>query len=211
MRVVKEASERRSEILDVAERLFGTKGFDHTSTNDILNEIGIARGTLYYHFKSKEDILDAMIDRIIVRLMTKAKNIAKKKEIPVMQRITMTMVELNLDGPLGDEIMVLVHKPQNALLHQKMQEKLLAGVDPLIEEMIEEGIEQGLFYTDYPRETVEMIMLYSNIIFDFHVEYTQETKNRKVAAFIYNIERLFGMESGSMQAAILPIFKDNER
>ena len=57
MRVVKEAEERRNEILDVAERLFGTKGFDNTSTNDILKEIGIARGTLYYHFKSKEDIL----------------------------------------------------------------------------------------------------------------------------------------------------------
>ena len=54
MRVVKEAEERKNEILDVAERLFGEKGFDNTSTNDILEEIGIARGTLYYHFKSKE-------------------------------------------------------------------------------------------------------------------------------------------------------------
>ena len=50
MRVVKEAEERRNEILDVAQRLFTAKGFDNTSTNDILNEIGIARGTLYYHF-----------------------------------------------------------------------------------------------------------------------------------------------------------------
>ena len=53
MRIVKEANVRKNEILDVAERLFGTKGFDGTSTTDILNEIGIARGTLYYHFKSK--------------------------------------------------------------------------------------------------------------------------------------------------------------
>ena len=59
MRIVKEAEERKNEILDVAERLFGTKGFDNTSTNDILNEIGIARGTLYYHFKSKEEIINA--------------------------------------------------------------------------------------------------------------------------------------------------------
>lgn len=66
MRVVKDAAERRKEILDVAERLFCTNGFDNTSTNDILAEIGIARGTLYYHFRSKEDILDAMIDRFRV-------------------------------------------------------------------------------------------------------------------------------------------------
>lgn len=61
MRIVKEASVRRNEILDAAEQLFVTKGFDETSTNDILEQVGIARGTLYYHFKSKEKILDAMI------------------------------------------------------------------------------------------------------------------------------------------------------
>ena len=79
MRVVKEAEERRSEILDAAEKLFSEKGFDGTSTNDILDEVGIARGTLYYHFKAKEDILDAMIDRITGRLIQKAKKIAAKK------------------------------------------------------------------------------------------------------------------------------------
>ena len=50
--------------VDVGEELFTQKGFDDTSTNDIINVIGIARGTLYHHFKSKEDILDAVIERI---------------------------------------------------------------------------------------------------------------------------------------------------
>ena len=92
MRVVKEAEERRNEILDTAERLFVEKGFDGTSTNDILNDIGIARGTLYYHFKSKEDILDAMIERLTGRLVANAAEIVKNKDIPVLQRLTMTMM-----------------------------------------------------------------------------------------------------------------------
>ena len=79
MRIVKEAEERKNEILDVAEELFGTYGFDHTSTNDILNRVGIARGTLYYHFKSKEDILDAVIQRIVTKGMTKA---SKRPDAP---------------------------------------------------------------------------------------------------------------------------------
>ena len=98
MRIVKEAEERKNEILDVAERLFGTKGFDNTSTNDILNEIGIARGTLYYHFKSKEDILDAMIERMSRQLIKKATDIFNQKGIPVLQRLTMMMMALNVDG-----------------------------------------------------------------------------------------------------------------
>ena len=105
MRMVKDAKERRNEILDVAERLFGTKGFDHTSTNDILNEVGIARGTLYYHFKSKEDILNAMIDRITDRLISKAKSIVLQKEVPVLQRLTLAVRALNVESPAGSVIL----------------------------------------------------------------------------------------------------------
>lgn len=209
MRVVKEAEERRNEILDVAEKLFGTKGFDQTSTNDILNEIGIARGTLYYHFKSKEEILDAMIERIDKQLVAKAKMIAENKEIPVLQRLTMTIMALNLDNDLGHEVMEQVHRPQNALMHQKMRENLLAEVDPLITGLVEEGIEQGICRTDYPAEVVEMTMLYSCITFDALVEDTQEQRQRKIMGFIYNLERLLGMKSGSLQETVLPIFQDH--
>ncbi|MFR9234929.1 MAG: TetR/AcrR family transcriptional regulator [Eisenbergiella massiliensis] len=54
MRIVKEAEERRNEILDAADELFGRKGFDGTSTNDILEKVGIARGTLYYHLNPRK-------------------------------------------------------------------------------------------------------------------------------------------------------------
>lgn len=207
MRTVKEAEERKNEILDVAERLFGTKGFDNTSTSDILNEVGIARGTLYYHFKSKEDILDAMIDRMTGRLVEKAAALLAKKEIPVLKRLTMMMTALNVNGSLGQEIMEQVHKPQNALMHQKMQERLLAGVNPLVTALIREGMAQGICRTEYPAEVAEMTLLYSNTAFDTLAEHGKEERERKINAFIYNLERLLGMERGSMEAVILPIFE----
>lgn len=210
MRVVKEAEERRNEILDVAERLFGTKGFDNTSTNDILNEIGIARGTLYYHFKSKEDILDAMIERITARLVAQARTIAARKEIPVLQRLALTIMSLNLDNDLGHEVMEQVHRAQNALLHQKMRENLLAEVNPIITGLVEEGIRQGIFRTEYPAEVVEMAMLYSSIAFDALSGDDEEKRQRKIKAFICNLERLLGMEPGSMQEAMMPIFENNQ-
>ncbi len=208
MRIVKEAEERRNEILDVAERLFVTKGFDQTSITDILNEIGIARGTLYYHFNSKEDILDAIISRITKKLVAQAEAIAGQKEIPVLQRLTLMMKALNVNDDLGHEIMEQVHKPQNALMHQKMQGELLASVNPLITSLIKEGIARGICQTEYPAEVVEMTLLYSNTVFDDLAEHSEEERNRKIAAFIYNLERLLGMEQGSMQAAVLPIFED---
>lgn len=205
MRVVKEAAVRRNEILDAAEQLFVTKGFDKTSTNDILERVGIARGTLYYHFGSKEEILDAIIQRMSETLVKRAAGVAAQKEKPVLERLTEMMLALNVDSELGHEIMEQVHKPQNALMHQKMQEGLLAGIRPLITGLIEEGIAQGLCQTDYPAQAAEMMLLYSNTAFDAMAEHSRDEE--KIAAFIYHTERILGMPQDSMREAILPIFR----
>ena len=206
MRIVKEANERRNEILDVAERLFCMRGYDNTSTNDILSEIGIARGTLYYHFKSKEDILDAMIDRVLDEIIKRTSCIAFDESIPVLHRLTQTVLAANVDTKTGDMILEQVHKPQNALMHAKMQERLLEQLIPLFMKIIEDGISQGLMQTDYPEDTIQMLLLYSNSVFDDSIEYSEEEKKRMVLAFISNAEVLLHMEKGSMLEAMLPMF-----
>lgn len=206
MRIVKEAAERRNEILDVAERLFCTNGYDNTSTNDILAEIGIARGTLYYHFKNKEDILDAMIDRILDETVGKAESIALDESVPVLERLTKTVLAANVDTKTGSMILEQVHKPQNALMHSKIQERLLSQLVPLFVKIVEDGIAQNLMYTDYPEDTMQMLLLYANTAFDDSIEYTEEEKKRMVLAFISNSEILLHMEKGSMLEAMLPMF-----
>ena len=206
MRVVKDAEERRNEILDVAEELFGNKGFDQTSTNDILEKGGIARGTLYYHFKSKEDILDAMIERMTNQLLTVSMKIANQQTVPVLERLVRTIMALNVDNNLGNEVMQQVHKPQNALMHQKMQEKLVSGITPIVTKLVEEGISQGMFHTDFPGEAVEMCMIYSNTAFDDLFEQSEERMQQRIDGFIYNVERLLGTEEGALKNALMEIF-----
>ena len=162
----KEAEERKSEILDAADELFVQKGFDGTSTNDILQKVGIARGTLYYHFKSKEDIMDALIDRYSDRLLGAAQEVAADKSIPVVERIIRVVLSMNVSGGSSEEMMEHIHKPQNALMHQKIQKVIVNGVTPILTEIIQEGIEQGLFNTPYPYECMEMIVTYANTVFD---------------------------------------------
>ena len=208
MRVIKDAEVRKNEILDVAERLFCTKGFDSTSTNDILKEIGIARGTLYYHFKSKEDILDAMIERITIGVTEKAATIAGNKDIPVLERMTQTIMSLNIDNEIGHVVMEQMHRPQNALLHQKMQTSILSKVNPIITDIVNDGIAQGICHSDYPAETVEMMMIYATMAFDDLVDQTPEEEQKKVMAFIYNVERLLEMKPGSLLETMMPIFEN---
>lgn len=202
MRVVKEAEERRNEILDAADELFGQKGFDGTSTNDILEKVGIARGTLYYHFKSKEDIMDALIERYNVRLLSVAQEIAADRSIPVIERIVRVVMSMNVSegsGGSGKEIMEHIHKPQNALMHQKIQKVIISDVTPILTGIIKEGIEQGLFSTPFPYECMEMIVTYSNTVFDDDmVEMTNEERVSRMQALVFNTERLLGAESGSL-------------
>ena len=204
MRIVKNAEERKMEILDTAEHLFETQGFDNTSTNDILNEIGIARGTLYYHFKSKAEILDAIISRLTRQLLEKAKKLIEKKNVPLSQQLTLIMLKLNVScGNFNHKILEQVHKPQNALMHQKIQAHLLSELTPLISTLIKEGIAQGIYQTDYPEEVAEMLFLYANTIFDDLTEYSEEEKQKKTAAFVFNLERLLKMEQGSIKTCLL--------
>lgn len=206
MRTVKPAEERKSEILDVAEQLFATKGFDNTSTNDIINAIGIARGTLYHHFKSKEEILDAVISRITEALMRQAEAIAADKSIPLLERLTKTVMSLNVESQIGAEVKLQVHKPQNALLHQKMHQQLISGVVPIVAGLIGEGCREGIFDTPYPTEAVEMVMIYSNIAFDELAELTPGKRAQRIQAFIYHTERIMGAEEGLLQEPISKIF-----
>ena len=209
MRVVKEAEERKQEILDAAERLFASKGFDNTSISDILEETGIARGTLYYHFKSKEELLDAVIERMIEGMTARAKEIADRREIPVLQRFTMMIMVFHVSSDVRQEILLQVHKPQNALMHQKMQKSLFFRITPLITALIEEGIAQGICQTDYPAEAVEMTFLYANTVFDDLTEYGEEEKQRKIEAFLYHLARLFKIEQKRLCEAVMPLLQNN--
>lgn len=206
MRVVKAAQERRKEILDVAEKLFITKGYDNTSTNDILAEIGIARGTLYYHFKSKEDILDGIIFRVLEEISRKVKLVTEDKSLTVLERFTKAIVSTNVDNELGRLITELVHKPQNALMNQKMRSGMLDMMIPYIKQIICDGVEEGIMKTDYPEEVVEMTLSYAYDAFDDEVDYPEDVKKRKILGFIENCELMLNMKKGSLLEAMIPMF-----
>lgn len=210
MRIVKDAQERRDEILDAADELFSQKGFDGTSTNEILEKIGIARGTLYYHFKSKEDIMDALIKRYEKVLLENAEKIAKDKSIPVYERIVKVVMALNITNQGNGRIIEHMHKPQNALMHQKTQATIVKRLTPLLSEMIEEGIEKGLFQTPFPYECMEMAVVYANTIFDSDmIILSEEERKNRMQAFVFNLGRMLMMQEEG-QSYFLQIFNTKE-
>lgn len=203
MRIIKDADERKNEILDAADELFSQKGFDGTSISDILQKVKIARGTLYYHFKSKEEIMDALIERYNTMLLAAAKEIAEDKTIPVFERLLLSIMAMNMDKDGDSKVLEHMHKPQNALMHQKTHKAMLEGIPPILTEIIKEGIEEGILDTPYPYESIELSIAYINAVFDNDlIELTEEETFTRIKAFIFNIERILGAEPGSFVSMV---------
>lgn len=183
-------------ILDTAEKLFVEQGFDQTSIAQILDATQIARGTLYYYFTSKEEIMDAIIERWISRAFEQMHTWVERKELSILERLMGALAALNMKEE-GQEILDHLHAPQNALLHEKTNQILLSKAPEILSPLLQEAIQAGEMQTAYPYESIEMMLTYSLQIFNtsFHTLNRKE-QEQKVQAFIYLLEKIFQTKEG---------------
>lgn len=208
-RIVKKAEERKNEILDAADILFNQYGYDKTSTNQILEMVGIARGTLYHHFKSKEAIMDALIERYMTQWLQVIQKAATNVSINSIERLINTVCAMKIEEQeqMG-EAFDMLHKPENALMHEKMEQTILQNITPIIADIIKDGITEGIFSTPFPYETAELLISSANVIFnsDFLLLLGEEKKS-KATAFVFNAERLLQIETGNLYPLINVLIK----
>ncbi|QWI16753.1 TetR/AcrR family transcriptional regulator [Bacillus wiedmannii] len=199
MRIVKEYEERRKEILETAERLFVTKGYTKTTVNDILKEIGIAKGTFYHYFKSKEEVMDEIIMRIIKDDVAKAKVIVSNPNIPVLEKLFRVLMEQSpKSGDVKDKMIEQFHQPNNAEMHQKSIVQSIIHLSPVLAEILEQGIDEGIFSTPYPQETIELLLSSAQVIFDEGLfQWKPEEMMRRAKAYIKMMEASVGAKEGS--------------
>ena len=162
MRIVKEADVRKNEILDAAGILFSEKGYDNTSVTDIMNAVGIAKGTLYHHFKSKEEILETVIQKRAQYVFdsfhelirnTKAEN-AKEK----LKKILLQLAD-DSETHMFDKVLSSQVNPYFVVgsMQASMQQDA-----PTLCELIEEGIRDGSLQTTQPALCSEVFLILLN-------------------------------------------------
>ena len=183
-------------ILDTAEKMFVEQGFDQTSIAQILDATQIAKGTLYYYFTSKEEIMDAIIERWIERSFEQVRIWVEQKQLPILERLMGALASLNMQKD-GQELLDHLHAPQNALLHEKTNQILLSKVPEILYPLFQEGFQTGEMQTTYPYETIEMMLTYSLQIFNSSFQtLDQAEKNHKIQAFTYLLEKIFQTKEG---------------
>ena len=152
-------------ILSVAFRLFIEKGYEHTSIQDIIDNLGgLSKGAIYHHFKSKEDILFAVTDRMTAESNQMLAVIRDRTDLNGKEKLK-TIFKASINRPVQDDIFTVAPDFHNnakllfSLLHDTIENVAPNYILPIIQQ----GISDGSIKTDYPEQLAELILLAANI------------------------------------------------
>ena len=173
-------------ILDVATRLFMEKGYEHTSIQDIIDNLGgLSKGAIYHHFKSKEDILVAVTDKMTEESNKQLKTIRDREDLSGKEKLKTIFQESIFRHDLDDMFAAAPNVSDNPrLIFSTIRDTVDVVAPDYIVPIIEEGIRDGSIQTEYPEEFAELVILIANMwlnpmIFDS----TPEETYRKIMVF----------------------------
>jgi AcrR family transcriptional regulator len=211
-RIVKDPDVRRSEILDVAQRLFYRKGYEQTSVQDIITEIGIAKGTFYHYFSSKLDLLDAMIERMIEQTLQSLEPLVADDRLSAQEKFERFFSDIanwkveNKNFFL--DLMNLWYTDENAILRHKVEAASVEKTVPLLTQILEQGMAEGTFATEYPADIAVIVLqivqslsdtLAKIILNEAHNDDTLAIIERKTIVYHHAIERTLNAPTGSIK------------
>lgn len=152
------AQERRQELISVAEQLFLSQGYETTTVNQIIGRLNLAKGTYYYHFQSKEDILVAVSDKLISDTRRKLFAAYERKDKDVLWRIREILSIFHDDFYRNRAIWKLVYHDKNVALHKQVSRIGAEKFTPLLEDVLQEGVDKGLLRVPHAHETAQVLI-----------------------------------------------------
>lgn len=188
---MKKGEKRKQELLKIAYGMFLEKGYENTSVDEIIEAAGIAKGTYYYYFESKEQMLEEVIDMMLDAETAKADAIMAA-DISIPEKLVGIVSSFRPDvseAPIRDA----VNSPENLLMHEKINRRLNERIIPIISRLVEEGVKQGIFSCGEIPQRVRMIIILSRELFD-EEEYTEAD----IDVFIDVVEKILHAKPGTM-------------
>ena len=212
-RIVKEQeyAVKRNAILDVAQQLVYTKGYEQMTIQDMLDDLQISKGAFYHYFDSKQAVLEALIERMgeeVVQLLLPIVHDPVLGALEKLRRFFPTLAQWKTARK--DFILALMHilyADENALFRQKARALAVKRVTPLMTTVIRRGIQEGVLTTSYPDQVGEVIL---SLVLDLGdtiawLLLSWEPKSddvrrveSTVAAYTDALERALGAPTGSL-------------
>ena len=151
--------ERRRAFLDVALALFQEKGYDKTTINDIINQMGVSKGAFYHYFQSKEDVIEQISDHYAERVIRMADQMADLPDVNAIEKVNrlfqLTQGYKRDSREKRSMIKRIFQNEDNLKLERKILQKLRFQMRESITKIIQQGIREGHFRKTDPREMAE--------------------------------------------------------
>lgn len=155
----------KERIIKVATKLFIEKGYEKTSIQDILNDLGdITKGSIYHHFASKEDIFNAVALEIGGNNMTLFDDIRDNAKLTGAEKLR----TLLLCSVSSNDTSQLINMTPNYMENPKFLIAMInqiqeVSIPKYILPIIKTGIEDGSIHTEHPNELAELIVVLLNL------------------------------------------------
>jgi len=210
-RSIKKHDERKTEFLDTAQELFFTKGYEQTAVETIINKMGLSKGTFYYYFKSKEDLLDVLVERLSEKILAEVKKIVDREDLDAITKlnrsyaVTRSVKLENLE--LLKVLLKVLYDDKNILFRFKIYRSSVEILAPEYNKIIRQGIKEKVFNTPYPEEAARLIFeiayTFSERIPSLILGSDKNLKNldkaeKEFKVYENAIERIIGAEEGTV-------------
>lgn len=207
VRISKKPEERRREIVSASRELFLKHDYENISMQDIVKKLQIAKGTIYYYFKSKTELLEAVVQDIVDEYLEIVKKALNESQGNALDKIRTLIVA----GKIPDnqnEIKDKLHRPGNAGLHIRLLAVFISRLAPLYVQVIQQGCEEGLFYTDFPLESAEVLLAGIQFLTDLGCyPWSKEDLIRRTTAIPSIMETLLHAPRGSFDFLLTQTIK----
>jgi AcrR family transcriptional regulator len=183
------AQDTHNAILDAAIELFISEGFEKTPMDDIASAAKVAKGTLYYHFASKEGIVDAIVERYTSEVEARLSAVASNMELGFVEKLGQAgsvIAEVN-NAHFGK-----LHRMKYIDIHHKTLRAMVEHGAPYFARIIEDGNKAGLCSVEYPFECAEIVLAASQYLLD--PESGAESFPRRIKALARLSASIFGMD-----------------
>lgn len=163
--------ERRSQLLDCAQALFFTKGFDDTTVQDVLDMAGVSKGGFYHHFNSKDELLFGVLDRMGEAIFGQMDSIVEAGRDTALHQLHQFLhLRANYlkenDYPGQVEFFRAMHMEQNTLLLHKFIQSVRAASSIVLAKIIRKGMADGTFDVRDADVAAELIVFLSTFMDD---------------------------------------------
>lgn len=186
---MKKGDMRRETLLAAAEKLFYTKGYEKTSVQDILTEVGFSKGGFYHHFDSKLSVLEAICENRAKETCDRAKVLVGEQQGAVDKLNALFHDAAFFTDGSQNFVALLIqvaYREDGALMREKMKARQLEYMQRILEEVLVEGVNtQAFFVTDIPTSAQMILRLYMQFADDIAFLLAQgESEEKMMEAMI---------------------------